>query len=34
MEYEAFAWGYSKDYRKVLSESKAFLDPLISRHWG
>lgn len=34
MEYEAFAWGFSKDYRKVLTESKAFLDPLIARHWG
>ena len=34
MEYEAFAWGYSKDYRKVLAESKAFLDPLVAKHWG
>lgn len=34
MEYEAFAWGFSNDYRKVLAESKAFLDPLIAKHWG
>ena len=34
MEYEAFAWGFSKDYRKILTESKAFLDPLVAKHWG
>ena len=34
MEYEAFAWGFPKDYRKVLAESKAFLDPLVAKHWG
>ena len=34
MEYEAFAWGFPKDYRKVLAESKAFLDALVARHWG
>ena len=34
MEYEAFAWGFPKDHRKVLAESKAFLDPLVAKHWG
>ncbi len=34
MEYEAFAWGFPKDYRKVLAESKAFLDALVAKHWG
>lgn len=34
MEYEAFAWGFPKDYKKVLSESKAFLDALVAKHWG
>ena len=30
----SFAWGFSKDYRKILTESKAFLDPLVAKHWG
>ena len=34
MEYEAPAWGFSRDHNKVLSESKAFLDPLIAKHWN
>ena len=34
MEYEAFAWGFPKDCRKVLAESKAFLDALVAKHWG
>ena len=34
MEYEAFAWGFPKDHRKVLAESKAFLDALVAKHWG
>lgn len=34
MEYEAFAWGFPKDYKQVLSESKAFLDALVRKHWG
>jgi len=30
VEYEAFAWGYSSEPRQVLSESKAFLNRIIS----
>ena len=33
MEYEAFAWDFPKDPKKVLSESKAFLDRLVAKHW-
>ena len=34
VEYEAFAWDFPKDYRKVLPQEKAFLDDLIARHWN
>lgn len=34
MEYEAFAWDFSKDQHKVLLESKAFLDGLVSKYWS
>lgn len=30
VEYEAFAWGYGTDPRQILSESKLFLDRIIS----
>jgi inosose dehydratase len=30
IEYEAFAWGYESDPRKVLSESKGFLDRILA----
>ena len=30
VEYEAFAWGYDPDPRKVLTESKAFFDSIFS----
>lgn len=31
VEYEGFAWGYESDARKVLTQSKAFVDQLLSR---
>ncbi|MCH2126044.1 MAG: sugar phosphate isomerase/epimerase [Pirellulaceae bacterium] len=34
MEYEAFAWNFSKDQDAVLSSSKAFLDALVKKHWS
>ena len=34
IEYEAFAWDFPKDPPKVLPQEKAFLDPLIARHWN
>ena len=34
VEYEAFAWDFPTDYHKVLPEEKAFLDRLITKHWG
>ena len=30
VEYEAFAWGYELDPRRILSESKSFLDQIIA----
>jgi sugar phosphate isomerase/epimerase len=32
IEYEAFVWGYTADPRQVLSESKAFLERIITKH--
>ena len=34
MEYEAFAWGFLKDYNKVLSKEKSFLDSLVAKYWN
>lgn len=33
VEYEAFAWGFPRDYKTVLPREKAFLDRFISKHW-
>ena len=33
VEYEAFAWDFPRDYNQVLAREKAFLEPLIMKHW-
>lgn len=34
MEYEAFGWDFPQDPQKVLPQEKAFLDPLVAKHWN
>jgi sugar phosphate isomerase/epimerase len=33
VEYEAFAWDFSRDHTKVLAQEKAFVDRLVAKHW-
>lgn len=33
VEYEAFAWDFPRDHKVVLPKEKAFLEPLIAKHW-
>ena len=34
VEYEAFAWDFPQDHKQVLAREKAFLEPLIKKHWN